>query len=555
MRCVRLLGLGVLALATAARAQDAASCLVTSGRADTHCLTAYTAAIERCRRATDAECEGALRAEGGRLAQLVAAPEEPIRLACDDPASERLGYTSANDVVTRAREWCGDFGEDLVTLGFAADLTALDDTALACQRALASQLRWLRRAAGRLYGPRCALREGQGGVCARARRDATIARLLAVTRARVEQVCGSAYDALALGPLDALLDAVVLRARHYAIRVYPPNDLGPTAEFGPYPIGVTTLALADPARPNVQGTGPRPVLTEVYYPSTSAAVAGVPRDVITVLSIPVLTTPTYRDVTVAPGPFPLVLFSHGNGGIRFQSFFFAAHLASHGYVVATPDHHGNTFIDELAGIADPDVAANRPLDLSFLIDEFLAFNAETGNRFERAIVPEAIGASGHSFGGFTVFALAGTGGDPRIRAILPQAPAAPFADTFFQAITVPVLIVGGSIDETTEFPENQQRPFDNLPSGARVVALAELANAGHFTFSDFCEVERSLLSFLGGFDEACEPRHLPWRYAHDIVNYLSLNFFDATLRDDAEALARLSPAAVGAIEDVRWESK
>ncbi len=337
--------------------------------------------------------------------------------------------------------------------------------------------------------------------------------------------------------------------------ISPPNNLGPTAEFGPYPIGVTTLALADPARSNVQGTGSRPVLTEVYYPSTSAAIAGVPRDVITVFNIPIVATPAYRDVVIATGPFPLVLFSHGNGGIRFQSFFFAAHLASHGYVVATPDHHGNTFTDLLAGIADPGVASNRSLDLSFLIDQFLAFNVEAGNRFEGAIVPEAIGASGHSFGGFTVFALAGPAGDPRIRAILPQAPGAPFDDAFFQSITIPVLIVGGSIDETTEFPENQQRPFDNLPSGARVVALAELANAGHFTFSDFCEVERSLLSFLGGFDEACEPRHLPWRHAHDIVNYLSLNFFDATLRGDAEALARLSPEAVGAVEDVRWETK
>ena len=52
---------------------------------------------------------------------------------------------------------------------------------------------------------------------------------------------------------------------------------------------------------------------------------------------------------------------------------------------------------------------------------------------------------------------------------------------------------------------------------------------------------RDLLAFLGGFDEACEPRHLPWRHAHDIVNYLALNFFDATLNGDAEALARLDP--------------
>ena len=68
-------------------------------------------------------------------------------------------------------------------------------------------------------------------------------------------------------------------------------------------------------------------------------------------------------------------------------------------------------------------------------------------------------------------------------------------------------------------------------------------------------MQRDLLAFLGGFDEACEPRHLPWRHAHDIVNYLSLNFFDAVLRDDPSALGRLDPAVVAGIEDLRYWQK
>jgi hypothetical protein len=65
------------------------------------------------------------------------------------------------------------------------------------------------------------------------------------------------------------------------------------------------------------------------------------------------------------------------------------------------------------------------------------------------------------------------------------------------------------------------------------------------------EVQRDLLAFLGGFDEACQPRHLPWRRAHDIVNYLSLNFFDAVLRGDAAALGRLDPQVVAGIEELK----
>jgi len=68
-------------------------------------------------------------------------------------------------------------------------------------------------------------------------------------------------------------------------------------------------------------------------------------------------------------------------------------------------------------------------------------------------------------------------------------------------------------------------------------------------------VPRGLLGFLGGFDEACEPRHLPRRHAHDIVNYLALNFFDGVLNGNAEALARLAPEVLSTVEDLRLESK
>jgi predicted dienelactone hydrolase len=307
--------------------------------------------------------------------------------------------------------------------------------------------------------------------------------------------------------------------------------------------------------------GPRPVTTEVYYPSTAAAVKGVPRDIVRLLNIDIVATPAFRDVAIATGPFPIVVFSHGNGGIRIQSFFFAAHLASHGFIVATPDHHGNTFLDIAAGLVDAQVVANRPIDMSFLIDEMLARSADSESFFAGSIDPERIGMSGHSFGGFTTWALAGQGSgqsdfhDARVKAILPQAPASPFSDAFFGTITIPTLIIGGSIDETTPFATDQQRPFGLLPAGAEIVAVAELIGGGHFTFSDFCEVPRNLLGFLGGFDEACEPRHLPWRHAHDIVNYLSLNFFDGTLNGNSDALARLTPENLASIEDLVFQRK
>ncbi len=44
----------------------------------------------------------------------------------------------------------------------------------------------------------------------------------------------------------------------------------------------------------------------------------------------------------AAGDFPLVIYSHGNGGLRYVSAFLTEHLASHGFVVMAPDHTGNT---------------------------------------------------------------------------------------------------------------------------------------------------------------------------------------------------------------------
>ncbi len=563
--------LGVV-LPTTAGAFDPVRCLKASGNAATRCLHRTTAAVEKCRLRGDAGCEEALRAPGGRLEDLRLAAGLAVEPRCTAEEAEFLGYTGAEDVVFRQPEACTDWGEDSLGLEFAADLSELSSDALDCQRRVVRSLSSLRKRVILEFGPRCFARAFAGGICDRSRRDERVSNRRARALDRIVSHCGAAFDDLGLVSLDTgsspedraeiQVDTVIERARHFAQRVYPPNDLGPTADFGPFPIGVRTLPLVDPARSHVTTAGPRPVVTEVYYPSTEAAVAGLPRDIVRVLGIEIVATPAFRDVDAAAGDFPLIVFSHGNGGLRFQSFYFAAHLASHGFIVVTADHHGNTFIDAAVGVVDAASAVNRPLDVTFLIDTFLAFDALGAHFLEGRVDESKIGVSGHSFGGYTTFAVAGgpfalgTFTDPRVDAIFPQAPAAfGFDEAFFASIDIPTLIVGGSIDETTPFETDQQRPFDHLPSGASVVGLAKLEGGGHFTFSDFCEVDRTLLAFLGGFEEACEPRHLPWRHAHDIANFLALNFFRGTLQGDAASLARLDPAALESIEDLVYSSK
>ena len=87
------------------------------------------------------------------------------------------------------------------------------------------------------------------------------------------------------------------------------------------------------------------------------------------------------------------------------------------------------------------------------------------------------------------------------------------------------------------------------------ILVVSTEGAGHFTFSDICEVPRALVGAIGGFDEACTPAHLPWRHAHDLIDYLALNFFDGTLSGDRAALKRLKPHTVASIGDVAYQRK
>src|ERR687891_1264094 len=135
----------------------------------------------------------------------------------------------------------------------------------------------------------------------------------------------------AFGPVGAGADAASVPA--------PPD--GP----GRHAVGLSTVQMMDPAR------GGRTLTVDIWYPADPGSDA--PTAELDLLLTRLELPGVLADPPAARGSFPLVIFSHGNGGVRFQSWFLMQALASHGFVVAAPDHAGNTALDAIAGTSDP----------------------------------------------------------------------------------------------------------------------------------------------------------------------------------------------------------
>jgi predicted dienelactone hydrolase len=125
------------------------------------------------------------------------------------------------------------------------------------------------------------------------------------------------------------------------------------------------------------------------------------------------------DAPISGGAFPLVVVSHGNGGSGVLYRSTALHLARNGYIVALPDHAGNTRGDnDLAGTAAN--LENRPRDVRLVVD--WAFGASP---FAAHLLAGAVAVIGHSLGGYTALAVAGAqpdgvaqqSADERVRAV------------------------------------------------------------------------------------------------------------------------------------------
>jgi predicted dienelactone hydrolase len=255
-------------------------------------------------------------------------------------------------------------------------------------------------------------------------------------------------------------------------------------EAGPYPVGVTTLELAAGNK------------VEVWYPAIEGTTGAefydtrdfVPPAIKALLTADVPARYDYtagRDAVVADGQFPIVLFSHGYSGMRFQSTFLTAHLASWGMIVAAPDHWSRDLFHVLsAPVGDRESATGELLGT---LDLITSGNDDPASLLQGHVDVSRVIALGHSAGGGTIVSAAN---DDRIDGYISMASgvlgmgsanATTTASPTF--VNKPSFFIAGALDAIISAEESTRPSFEAVPGPSR---LWIIDGVGHNGFDDFC---------------------------------------------------------------------
>ena len=229
-----------------------------------------------------------------------------------------------------------------------------------------------------------------------------------------------------------------------------------------------------------------------------------------------------------PDAAPVIVISHGFSSDRFAYVSLAEHLASHGFVVAVPEHPGSSaeqarawLAGEVENMSQALEFIDRPLDVTFLLDQ-LTLRSSFDPSIQGRLNLNQVGVIGHSFGGYTGLALAGGTlnfsalrrdcgpqvketlnmsqilqcqaleisrkdyalADPRVKAVLAVSPVTSsiFGADGLGQVKTPVMMLSGSIDTVTPSLQEQILPFTWLPQDQKYLVVIE--SASHFSTRD-----------------------------------------------------------------------
>ena len=210
-----------------------------------------------------------------------------------------------------------------------------------------------------------------------------------------------------------------------------------------------------------------------------------------------------------PGPYPVIVFSHGAGGSQSCCEALTRHWASYGYVTIQPTHDDSTLqrrntgeedINFLKAVSDalkkPALWQSRPQDISFVLDSLPTLQKRIP-ALRGKIDALHIGVGGHSMGAFTADAIAGAlvdlpghpatnFADARVTAVLLLSPQGPgefgLTDHSWDRLTLPLLSMTGSLDlgAGNQGPDWKKIPFERSQPGGKYHVFIQGAN--HMSF-------------------------------------------------------------------------
>jgi len=275
----------------------------------------------------------------------------------------------------------------------------------------------------------------------------------------------------------------------------------------------------------------------------------------------------------APGPFPLILFSHGLGGSRDAFPDLTRHWCSHGYIVILPTHidsiqqrrengedlsHLRRDIKALERDSNP---LDRIADIRFILDSLddLESRVESLRTADNKplIDRDRIGMAGHSAGAFTtqmVFGVKLKGlvamrsfADPRIdAAILISGQGTnrrALTKDSWAEINKPMMVITGSKDTArigNETPETRQDPFRYAPPGDKYLIFIE--GATHSSYTGQANAMRL---------DPDQPDADTLKMVEQVTASGTLAFWDAFLRADPQAREYLAGQSLPALSEGR----